>query len=203
MALEASLEHQLPMTAALFDGDARHQLMRGEKPWVLVAEQIHEARVPDARDLLERATRMDFTNFLPEDILAKVDRASMLCSLEVRAPLLDHRVIEFAFAQVPSRLKATGGSRKVLLKALASRILPAAFDRHRKQGFSIPLDLWLRTGPWRDFFYDVLLGSDTTFDRGVISSLLDRRDRNRKNAERLFGLVLFELWRREYKVSVA
>ena len=64
---------------------------------------------------------MDFENYLAEDILVKVDRASMLNSLEVRAPLLDYRVIEFAFGRVPSELKATVSGRKLLLKKLASR----------------------------------------------------------------------------------
>jgi asparagine synthetase B (glutamine-hydrolysing) len=69
-------------------------------------------------DLLQRATRMDFANYLAEDILVKVDRASMLNSLELRAPLLDYRLIEFAFGKVPSHLKATAQDKKILLKRL-------------------------------------------------------------------------------------
>jgi asparagine synthase (glutamine-hydrolysing) len=127
----------------------------------------------------------------------------MLNSLEVRAPLLDHRLIEFAFRKVPSQLKATATSRKVLLKQLTTRILPPEFDRHRKQGFSIPLASWLQSGSWRSFFRDVLLGSgNSLFSRKVVNSLLDGQAKGRANSERLFALVMFELWRREYQVSI-
>ena len=123
----------------------------------------------------------------------------MLNSLEVRAPLLDHRVIEFAFGKVPSRFKATSENRKILLKKLAARILPPQFDRHRKQGFSIPLASWLRQGSWWRFFRDVLLGSDGGFfDRRALAQVLDGQARGRANGERLFALVMLELWRREY-----
>ena len=81
--------------------------------WSLRAEGIREQRFPETNELLQRATRMDFANYLPEDILVKVDRSSMLNSLEVRSPLLDYRIIEFAFGRVPSRLKASSGQRKI------------------------------------------------------------------------------------------
>ena len=146
---------------------------------------------------------MDFGNYLAEDILVKVDRASMLNSLEVRAPLLDYRLIEFAFGQVPSQLKATDSSRKILLKKLAQRILPRQFDLRRKQGFSIPLASWLQSGPWKEFFHSVLLDSESTlFDRKETGRLLAGQARGRVNSERLFALVLFELWRREYRISM-
>lgn len=146
---------------------------------------------------------MDFENYLAEDILVKVNRASMLNSLEVRAPLLDYRLIEFAFGKVPSYLKATATSRKVLLKKLTARLLPPEFDQHRKQGFSIPLSSWLQSGSWQRFFRDVLLGSaNALFTHKVVSKLLDGQARGRANTERLFALVMFELWRREYQVSI-
>jgi asparagine synthase (glutamine-hydrolysing) len=146
---------------------------------------------------------MDFENYLAEDILVKVDRASMLNSLEVRAPLLDYRVIEFAFGRVPPRLKATATLRKVLLKRLTSRLLPPEFDYHRKQGFSIPLASWLRSGPWQSFFREVLLEpGNILFSHKMVSNLLDGQAKGRANTERLFALVMFELWRREYQVSI-
>jgi asparagine synthase (glutamine-hydrolysing) len=154
-------------------------------------------------DLIERATRADYRLYLAEDILVKVDRASMLHSLEVRAPFLDYRIVEFAFGEVPSRLKAGAHGRKILLKKLAARILPAEFDTQRKQGFSIPLGLWLRTEPWLSFFRDVLLDvNDGLFDRRCLENLLEGQIRGRSNSERLFALVIFELWRREYGVTV-
>jgi len=177
--------------------------MTGQGNWELAAERIREERIPESAALLQRATRMDFGNYLAEDILVKVDRASMLNSLEVRAPLLDYRLIDFAFGKVPSNLKATTNSRKVLLKKLAARILPREFDQQRKQGFSIPLAAWLQSGPWKTLFRETLLGSDnTTFDRKEVGKLLAGQAKGRVNSERLFALVLFELWRREYQVSI-
>jgi asparagine synthase (glutamine-hydrolysing) len=201
--LESDLVRGLPLIASYFDRSTRRRLMAGHGPWELVAERVREQRIPQAADLLQRATRMDFENYLAEDILVKVDRASMLNSLEVRAPLLDYRVIEFAFGKVPAHLRATANSRKVLPKRLAARLLPPGFDLHRKQGFSIPLGSWLRAGPWREFFHDVLLGAgDTIFSRKEVGRLLDGQARGRANSERLFALVLFELWRREYRVTM-
>jgi asparagine synthase (glutamine-hydrolysing) len=201
--LEVDLQSGLPLIASYFDRATRPRLMSGQKNWKLAAEDIREERIPQEVDLLQRATRMDFENYLAEDILVKVDRASMLNSLEVRAPLLDYRVIEFAFGRVPPRLKATATLRKVLLKRLTSRLLPPEFDYHRKQGFSIPLASWLRSGPWQSFFREVLLEpGNILFSHKMVSNLLDGQAKGRANTERLFALVMFELWRREYQVSI-
>ena len=202
-ALGADLRSGLPQILSKFDRGARQRLMAQHGPWDPAAERIWEQGIPASVDLLQRATRMDFGNYLAEDILVKVDRASMLNSLEVRAPLLDFRVIEFAFGKVPSKLKATSTERKILLKKLTKRILPPEFDRQRKQGFSIPLASWLQSRPWKAFFRDTLLGSeDPLFDRNEVGKLLAGQEKGRMNSERLFALVMFELWRREYGVSM-
>ncbi len=199
--LDTNWQEGLPLIASYFDRRTRRRLMEGQGNWKLVAEDIREQRIPTSADLLQRATRMDFENYLAEDILVKVDRASMLNSLEVRAPLLDYRLIEFAFGKVPSHLKATANSRKVLLKKLTARLLPPEFDQHRKQGFAIPLASWLQSGPWRACFREVLLGSDNTrFSHNVLSKLLNGQAKGLVNSERLFALVMFELWRREYQI---
>jgi asparagine synthase (glutamine-hydrolysing) len=202
-ALGADFRDGLPLIASYFDEGLRHELLGSRSNDRLSAEKIRESLIPSDPDLLQRATRMDFQNYLVEDILVKVDRASMLNSLEVRAPLLDYRIIEFAFGRVPSRLKATATSRKILLKTLARKLLPPGFDLVRKQGFSIPIKDWLKGGEWKDFFHDVLLSSEnTTFNKKVVERLLDGQRKGRNNSERLFALVMFELWRRDYSVSV-
>ena len=202
MAAADDLEHELPLIASCFDATTRKRLLAAQPGWPLVAESVFKGRVPVHPDLLQRATRMDFVNYLAEDILVKVDRASMLNSLEVRAPLLDYRLIEFAFGKVPSRLKTTVQDRKILLKRLTARVLPPEFDRQRKQGFSIPLGEWLKGGPFRALFNKVLRDPQCSFDAATVDSLLRGQDKGRSNGERLFALVLFELWRREYGVSL-
>jgi asparagine synthase (glutamine-hydrolysing) len=200
--LGVDLQRGLPLIANYFDAATRRHLMAQHSGWEPVAESIRRERIPPHPDLLQRATRMDFGNYLAEDILVKVDRASMLNSLEVRAPLLDYRLIEFAFARVPSHLKATAQDKKILLKRLTARVLPPEFDRERKQGFSIPLAAWLKTGPFRDMFHEVLQDTGSLFDRRTVRGLLKGQERGRSNGERLFSLVLFELWRREYSITI-
>lgn len=97
----------------------------------------------DVFDYPLRAMLHDFKNYLPDDLLVKVDRASMANSIEVRAPFLDKDLVEFAFTEVPSSLKVTNQNQKILLKKLALKILPSTFSIDRKQGFSIPLGNFL------------------------------------------------------------
>lgn len=198
MAVGDDLAQSLPLLASYFDPTTRRKLMQCHPGYRLVAEDIRRDRIPTHPDLLQRATRMDFSDYLAEDILVKVDRASMLNSLEVRAPLLDYRLIEFAFGRVPSHLKATATDKKILLKRLAARVLPPEFDRRRKQGFSIPITEWLKSGPFRELFSDVLTDPGCLFDRRAVGGLLSGQDRGLSNGERLFALVQFELWRRHY-----
>jgi len=200
--LDMDIRQGLPLIASYFDRSARQKLMAGHDAWMPVAEEIRQRRISPSEDLLQRATRMDFENYLAEDILVKVDRASMLNSLEVRAPLLDYRVIEFAFGKVPSHLKATVGDKKILLKRLSTSVLPPEFEKQRKQGFSIPLGSWLKKGAFRELFWDTLLRSDCLFDQHTVEDLLKGQDRGFSNGERLFALVQFELWRREYDVTI-
>jgi asparagine synthase (glutamine-hydrolysing) len=195
------LDNGLPLIESCFDATMRKRLLGKHPGWPLGAESVFNSRVPLTSDLLQRATRMDFANYLSEDILVKVDRASMLNSLELRAPLLDYRLIEFAFGKVPSRLKATPTEKKILLKRLTARLLPPEFDQKRKQGFSIPLGEWLKGGSFRSLFNDVLRDPRCSFDAGAVDSLLRGQDKGRNNGERLFALVFFELWRREYGVN--
>jgi asparagine synthase (glutamine-hydrolysing) len=200
-SIGTDMQNGLPQVSTLFDARTRQRLMSTQPNWFTVAEDIFDGRVPIQPDLLQRATRMDFQNYLVEDILVKVDRASMLSSLEMRSPLLDYRLVEYAFRNVQSQQKATMWGKKILLKRLTERILPKNFDRQRKQGFSIPLADWLKGGPFRDFFNEVLRDPQCIFDMRTVDVLLRGQDSGRNNGERLFALVLFELWRREYRVT--
>jgi asparagine synthase (glutamine-hydrolysing) len=199
-ALDVDFAHDVPLIASYFDFPSRQELLGDDNG---ASELFWSNATPASGDLIERATRMDFENYLPEDILVKVDRASMLNSLEIRAPMLDLEVMEFAFQKVPSRLKTTSSARKFLLRSLAKKILRSGFDVARNQGFSIPISSWLESGPWLQSFKDVLLDSQqSTFNHRFIEKLFKGQSAGRSNGERLFGLVMFELWRREYKVII-
>lgn len=198
--LNADFDSGAPFTSNFFDAPMRRKLLKNYN-FCGQAERVASERAASSSDLLQSATRTDFHNYLSEDILVKVDRSSMLSSLEVRAPLLDFRLIEFAFGKVPSYLKVNQAEKKILLKRLTARVLPKEFDRERKQGFSIPLGEWLKDGAFKTLFYDTLRSNDCSFDRQTVDDLIAGQENGRSNGERLFALVLFELWRKEYEIA--
>ena len=202
-SLGEDFKNGLPLIASQFEPITRKKLMASFSEWELIAENVRRSRIPTEGNLLQRATRMDFLNYLPEDILVKVDRASMLNSLEIRAPFLDYRIIEFAYKKVPHYLKANTVDKKIILKKLTNKLLPTDFDKNRKQGFGIPIGSWIRSNnEWQIFFKDNLLDStDSIFDKNELNKLLNGHIGGRENTERLFGLLMFELWRKEYKIN--
>jgi len=126
-------------------------VLGGAEPPSLLAENL-----PGGGDLnaAERMMQLDTITYLPDDILTKVDRACMAVSLESRAPLLDHRVAEFAFA-LPFDMKLRDGKSKWLLRQVLYRHVPAALIERPKMGFEVPIGLWLR-GALRDWAADLL-----------------------------------------------
>jgi asparagine synthase (glutamine-hydrolysing) len=148
----------------------------------------------------------DFETYLPEDCLTKVDRMSMAHSIESRVPLLDHLVVEFA-ASLPPALKIQGDRRKHLLKTLAFRLMPRELLDRPKQGFGVPLGHWFR-GSMRDLFGDTL-GSPSARQRGYfnqpfVDRVLDEHLSGRRDHSlRLWQLLVFELWHRQYAGSAA
>jgi len=145
--------------------------------------------------------RFDAETYLPEDVLTKVDRMSMAHSIESRVPLLDNNVIAFA-SMLPSSLKITDGRRKHILKEVAATLLPASILNRRKQGFGVPLGTWFR-GNLRELFADTLL-SPAALQRGYFEArfvrrLVDEHLRGtRDHTLRLWQLVIFERWHRQY-----
>jgi asparagine synthase (glutamine-hydrolysing) len=138
---------------------------------------------------------------LPEDCLTKVDRMSMAHSIESRVPVLDHEVVEFA-ASLPASLRIQGDRRKHLLKQLAFRLVPREILDRPKQGFGVPIGLWFR-GSLREVFGDIL-GAPETRQRGYFNySFVDRvldehLSGKRDHSLRLWQLLVFELWHRQY-----
>jgi asparagine synthase (glutamine-hydrolysing) len=198
----------LAYTGMYFDDVGRHRLLSP----VLGNRALQQLNSPEEFKMtscnngttpLQMATASDFKTYLADDILVKVDRASMLASLEVRAPWLDYRIIDFAFGSVPDELRTTHNEMKILPRYLAKRLLPQAFHLNRKQGFSLPLNKWFK-GEWGLYIEDILNNiDDRLFSRNFIKSLITSQRRGLSNTKRLFALAIFELWRKEYRISVS
>jgi asparagine synthase (glutamine-hydrolysing) len=142
---------------------------------------------------------MDVQYYLVDDILTKVDRASMSVALEARVPILDHRVVELA-ASIPSSFKTAGGEQKHLLKALLADYLPRKLWDRPKMGFGVPLVHWLRTS-LREWAYDVLGSRDGRLhdwlDRGELIAMLDDHCAGRRDmAELIWTCVQLAGWDR-------
>ncbi len=200
--LGADLDNSLIQLAVFFNARERCKLLGGETRHAEIPERFWLADMPSGRSIVDRATRRDFSWYMPEDILVKVDRASMANSLEMRAPFLDRHVIEFAFSKVPMSFKAIPGARKILLKTLASRLLPEALNLQRKQGFSIPLARWIKDPKYRDVFEASLFRPNAVFEKTYVSELFKNTLRTGRNAERLFGLFILEDWATRYGISL-
>lgn len=147
--------------------------------------------------LLDAALMTDQMTYLPNDLLVKVDIASMANSLEARSPFLDHKLIEFA-ASLPEDLKMRRFQTKSLLKKAAARLVPKEVIYRRKMGFGVPIGKWFRED-MKDFVKSVLL-SESSLKRGIVKpQMLERLVVEHTNAERdhafqLWTLLMLELW---------
>ena len=151
----------------------------------------------DAPDLIEAALDADVNLYLPDDLLVKVDIASMAHSLEARSPLLDHPLMEFV-ASIPRHQKVRFGVKKYLFKKAMAGILPREIIHREKQGFGVPIDRWFRTD-LRGLAYEVLLSRQATgrgyFRLGVVRRLIDEHVTGQRNwHHHLWNLLMLELW---------
>jgi asparagine synthase (glutamine-hydrolysing) len=155
----------------------------------------------DFPGLLERMQFLDLVTYLPDDILTKVDRASMAVALEARVPLLDHRVVEFAW-RLPRAAKIRGGVSKWLLRQVLDRHVPKAMIDRPKMGFGIPLGEWLR-GPLKDWAEN-LLGEQRLREAGLVDASRARQvwaahlSGQRNHEYMLWNVLMLESWRERW-----
>ncbi len=205
-ALGGDMSRSISHINLYFDERMRDRLLssgnRRVLPGEFTPERYKEVLCNPKDTAFQNAARVDFRTTLVDDYLVKLDRSSMLASLEIRAPFLDHRLVEFAFGRLPDVLRATSSERKILLRQLAAKLLPGELDLERKQGFELPLASWFR-GEWGRYIESVLCREDDRiFDRKVVRELLEHQRMGFVNAKRLFLLSMFELWRREYRMTL-
>lgn len=181
---------------ALYSGAMRDRLA-GVDSYDLLDQAFAASR---AQSDVGRLMDVDVQTYLPGDLLTKVDITTMACSLEARSPFLDHHVMEWA-AGLPGRLKVRSRTTKFLLKQAMMPWLPGDLVTRRKQGFGIPLASWLRT-ELRDLSWDVLTDS-TARSRGLfrpeaVSGLLSEHGQGIDHSSRIWALIQFELWHRNF-----
>ena len=151
---------------------------------------------PAARSPAETAMWLDFMAYLPDDLLTKVDRATMAVSLESRVPILDHRVIEFSH-RLPMDLKVRDGVRKWVLRQVLYRHVPRALVDRPKMGFSVPLGAWLR-GPLRDWAQQLLFApavEELGIDRRELRRMWDEQQAGTRDWQHaLWSILMLRGW---------
>ncbi len=183
----------------LLSGDLRHHL-EGQNPYSAVDEYLAKGRLASGRHPLDRFVQAGLKVSLAGDMLVKVDRMSMMNSLEVRVPLLDHLLAEFV-ASIPLEQRFPRLRLKGLLKDVMSDTLPSQIINHPKHGFTVPLSAWFR-GDLNAFASDVLLDGaargQAHLDSAAIEKLLKRHQQGADNfGSAIWSLLVFELWRRQ------
>jgi asparagine synthase (glutamine-hydrolysing) len=186
----------------VFDMNAKRELY--SKTFLDKTKNVHARDLLDpwfvranGAGIVDAALLLDIMTYLPNDLLVKVDIASMAVSLEARSPFLDHHVIEFA-ASLPEKLKLHGLTSKYLLKRVFKQLLPAENLRRRKMGFGVPISHWFR-GKMQSFLRETLL-SEKALNRGLfqpdaVKRLIELHTLGeREYSQKLWTLLMLELW---------
>jgi asparagine synthase (glutamine-hydrolysing) len=204
--LDAGERYAASMSFLRFTEDAKQALFtpeaRGRLGGLDSTEKILiHFNSTNAQELVDRMLYTDLMTRIPDHLLPTVDRMAMAHGLEVRPPLLEHRMVEFA-AGVPANLKLRGTKLKYILRRVAARYLPAELIDRPKQGFGFPLARWMQTD-LRDLLHRTIADSRFVqagvFDRAYVQRLLDEHVEGRRDHNfRLWILLNLEIWHRLY-----
>jgi len=178
---------------ALYNNDYRDKLKARSPVDKIISDHMKQC---NTENNWERSLWMDMRYYLQDNMLVKVDRASMMNSLEVRVPFLDHTVVDFAL-KIPAKLKYRGKTSKYILKQLAQKHIPRNIINRPKKGFGIPIAKWIKNDLKKDM-YEVLLGGDLHVDyfkTDKIQKLLKEHIENKKdNRKLLWTLFILNSW---------
>ncbi len=172
--------------------------MHGSDPYALLLQRFSET---DAIDFTDKSLYADVMHYLPDDLLVKMDIATMASSLEARSPFLDHRFMEFV-ARIPAEYKLKGRSTKHILKEALRGLLPDEVLFREKMGFAVPLDHWFRH-ELKELAYDTLLDKRSIergyFNSSFVRKILDEHTAGRWNWQNhIYNLLMLELWQRRF-----
>ena len=171
----------------------------GSKKQIGISESFKEEMMKESgsNDFVTNMQLLDLKTYMVDDILTKVDRASMMNSLEVRVPLLDHKFAELSF-KIPWDLKLKHREQKYILKQAMATSLSENILNHAKQGFSIPFSVWFKDD-LKEFTYDTLLSQDPLFstylDKKYVRKIVEGKNtKTRNQSDRIWSLLFFEEW---------
>lgn len=155
------------------------------------------------KDFLTRISVGDFKNFLPENILTKIDRATMANSIEGRSPFLDKDILDFSLNDLPNSLKINNGNKKYLLKLLGRKLLPKSFAFDRKQGFSFPIDKHFLNEEWQGYFCQKLESSQIgLINKNYAMRFLISHKKNPIHGRILYMILFFLCWMERYSPNI-
>jgi asparagine synthase (glutamine-hydrolysing) len=176
-------------------GEDAQQVWAGSEPDDEIAYIRAAFADSDGPTRLDQILNVDIETYLPDDLLVKLDRASMAHSMEARSPFLDHEFVEFA-AQIPAKYKWRQGKKKWILKQAFENYIPETVQGRSKQGFSVPVDAWFR-GELRDLAREKIerLGDRTLFDANTLENKINAHMSSDTNyGHHLWDLVVLEMW---------
>jgi asparagine synthase (glutamine-hydrolysing) len=196
MQIASDFKDSIPLKDNLFTTEERREILPNS--WIINDTRFLKNTMVDSNlDFMERAMRYDMKGFLPDNILTKVDRSSMLSSVEVRSPFLSRGVLDFAMGNVHPDLKR----RKKILRQLASKNLPDFINIQRKQGFVPPLEYWMKEKKWQEFIKDNLFSSESIFSKPMLNNLMMGEGNKFFNKRRIFTLIMIQLWLNSNKIE--
>jgi asparagine synthase (glutamine-hydrolysing) len=196
MQMDTDFETSIPLKDNLFTVEERRNLLPNS--WEISnTNKVKNSMVNQEISFLERAMRYDMNGFLPDNILTKVDRSSMLSSVEVRSPFLSKDILEFSLGEINTEMKR----RKKILRQLAKQKLPDFFNFQRKQGFVPPLEYWMKEKKWQEFINDNLFSSDSIFNIQMLNNSMKMEGKRFFNKRRLFSLLMIQLWMKSNNIK--
>jgi asparagine synthase (glutamine-hydrolysing) len=196
MQMDTDFETSIPLKDNLFTVEERRILLPNS--WEISnTNKVKNSMVNQEVSFLERAMRYDMNGFLPDNILTKVDRSSMLSSVEVRSPFLSKDILEFSLGEINPEMKR----RKKILRQLAKQKLPDFFNFQRKQGFVPPLEYWMKEKKWQEFINDNLFSYDSIFNKQMLNNSMKMEGKRFFNKRRLFTLLMIQLWMKSNNIK--
>mgnify|MGYP006082327797 CR=1 FL=1 len=151
-------------------------------------------------DIVIEGMRNSFENYLPEDILFKIDRCSMLNSIEARTPYLDKKLVDYIFKNSIGKNHVSFLNRRKVQKKISKPYLPNEILNQKKRGFSFNLNNQLKNREWKNEIYYILTSKDCLFSKNYIDHLFKMHKIGLNVSEKIFGLLFFEIWKKKYKV---